>query len=100
MPSNRWTRQQDLAVLYLRAQKPRQSDPRIAKLAQAMNRTPSAIWMRKGNFDALDPSIPGLGLSNASRLTERVWAEYEQNPQRTLAQGQAAYRNLLSGDTR
>ena len=96
MPSHRWTREQELAVLYIRAQNPRPSDPRITQLAHAMNRTPAAIWMRKGNFDALDPLMPGLGLSNASRLTERVWREYQQNPQRTLAEGRAAYHNLLS----
>ena len=61
-----------------------------------MNRTPAAIWMRKGNFDALDPSVPGLGLGNASRLTESVWREYEQNPRQTLAQARAAYQTILS----
>ena len=28
-------------------------------IAKAMNRTEASIWMRKGNFDSLDPSKPG-----------------------------------------
>ena len=96
MPGNRWTREQDLAVLYLRKQGLRLSDPLIAELASAMNRTEASIWMRRRNFDSLDPSVLGVGLSHAAQLTTCVWAEYEQDPGRILAEGRDAFHSLLS----
>ena len=43
--------------------------PGVDALAGAMDPTAASIWMRKGNFDSLDPLVRGLGLSKASKLT-------------------------------
>ena len=96
MPYQRWTREEDLAVLYLRYVGIRQSDPEIAKLASVMGRTEASVWMRKGNFDSLDPSVPGVGLRSASRQTKSVWSEYQRDPERMLAEAREAYLRLLS----
>ena len=98
MPRNFWTREQDLAVLYLRHRGLGRSDPVVAELAGAMNRTEASIWMRKGNFDSLDPSVPGVGLSHPAQLTRRVWAEYQQDSGRILAEAREAFHSLLSED--
>ena len=59
-----------------------------------MNRTEASIWMRKGNFDSLDPSVPGAGLNNTAKLTVDIWAEYERKPERVSAEARRAYLNL------
>ena len=95
MTGRRWTREEDLAVLYVRHRGVKRFDHVVADLAEAMERTEASIWMRKGNFDSLDPSVPGVGLRSAAQLTKRVWAEYQENPQRVLAEARDAYRSLL-----
>lgn len=98
---NRWTREQDLAVLYVRwkyGRQLRQSHPDIGRLAGAMHRTEASIWMRKGNFDSLDPSVPG-GLQNAARQTRDIYREYERDPSRVLAEARKSYCDLLSTST-
>ena len=61
-----------------------------------MNRIAASVRMRKGNFDALDPSVPGVGLSRAAQLTRSVWSEYQCDPERMLAEAREAYLRLLS----
>ena len=71
----------DLAVLFLRVEHKnqlRRTHPDVERLAAAMGRTESSIWMRKGNFDYLDPEVPGVALSNVAKMTEQVWAEYDE----------------------
>lgn len=98
MPNQRWTRKQDLAVLYVKLRYQGQltrTHPAIGMLAKAMNRTEASIWMRKGNFDSLDPQVPGVGLSRAASLTVGIWAEYEREPERVLIEARRAYLNLV-----
>ena len=98
MPVQRWTRQQDLAVLFLRLENKGRltlSHPDVARLAEAMGRTVDSIWMRKGNFDSLDDSVLGSGLSNSAQLTKDIWAEYRQDPERIHAEARRAYSDIL-----
>ena len=62
----RWTREQDLAVLHLKLRRARQSAPDILRLAEAMGRTQGTIWLRKCNFDYLDPSVPAASATTVS----------------------------------
>ena len=97
MPHQKWTREQDLAVLYLKleyAGRLTPTHPCILQLARAMRRTEASIWMRKGNFDSLDPSVPGSGLNHPAKLTVSIWAEYEKNPDGVLAEARRAYLTL------
>ena len=90
----RWTREQDLAVLYVKLEHKGQltsTHPAIGMIAKAMNRTEASIWMRRGNFDSLDPSIPGAGLNHPAKLTKGIWAEYEEAPKRLFAEARRAY---------
>ena len=98
MPRQSWTREQDLAVLYIKiefAGQLTQTHPEVEKLAEAMNRKEASIWMRKGNFDSLDPSVLGVGLINTAKLTREIWAEYKKDPERVLAEARRAYLNLV-----
>ena len=98
MPHNYWTREQDLAVLYLRHKGLRRSDPVLTELANAMNRTDASIWMRRVNFDSLDPSVQGVGLNHPAKLTRRIWLEYQQELEQILAEARQAFLNLLTED--
>ena len=69
--------------------------PAVHALACAMDRTVDAVWMRKGNFDSLDPSVSGAGLSNAAKLTVDIWAEYERSPEQVLSEARRAYLALV-----
>ena len=65
MSRQRWTREPDLAVLYLKVEyhgQLNQGHPTVHALADAMGRPVASIWMWKGNFDSLDPSVLGVGL--------------------------------------
>ena len=95
MRGNRWTREENLAVLYMRHIGLSYSDPAIEELAGAMNRTVASVWMRRGNFDSLDTSVRGLGLSSVSELTGSIWAEYQQDPAGVLAEAREAFFSLL-----
>ena len=88
-----WTREQDLAVLYVKLEhkgRLTSTHPAIGMLAKAMNRTEASIWMRKGNFDSLDPHA-GIGLNHPAKLTKDIWAEYEEAPKRLFAEAHRAY---------
>ena len=93
----RWTRDQNLAVLYLKIEYQGQltpSHPAIGMLASAMNRTEASIEMRKANFDALDPLVPGTGLRKAAKLMVDIWTEYERDPESVLSEARRAYLEL------
>ena len=97
MQRENWTREQDLAVLFLRlsyGEDLKLSHPAIGELARAANRTEASIWMRKGNFDSLDSSATGKGLRNAAQLTRDIWAEFLQDPQRIREESRMAYLQL------
>ena len=86
-----------MAVLYIKLEYKGQltsTHPTIGMLAKAMSRTEASIWMRKGNFDSLDPSVRGAGLNHPAKLTVVIWAEYERDQERVFAEARRAYLNL------
>ena len=98
MSPQAWTREQDLAVLYLKVEYHGQLAPghtAVLALAGAMDRTVASIWMRKGNFDALDTAVLGAGLKSASKLTVDIWAEYQREPEQVLSEARRAYWDLV-----
>lgn len=85
-PNVDWTRQHLLPTLHLYTQMPfGQLDARNAKvkqLARWLGRSPGSVGMKLTNLSSLDPVIAarGLrGLSKASALDEKVWAEFHEN---------------------
>ena len=81
MPCNRWTREQALAVFYIRLEHKERltlTHPDVCMLAKAMNRSKNSIRALKCNFDFLDHSVLG-GWSNCANLTKRFIVEmYER----------------------
>ena len=97
MKHQRWTREQDLAVLHGKLSHHHGFDnhPDTVRLAANMGRSLYSLTMRKRNFDWLDPLV-GTGLSNAARLTHMIWDEYDADPDRLMAEARRAYLEILS----
>ena len=98
MPQRKWTREQDLAVLYVKLEHQLRLEPihpTSRTLAEAMNRPNASILMRIRNFDSLDRHMPGKGLNHPAKLTKEIWAEYERDPERILDEARRAYSNLV-----
>lgn len=91
-----WTREQQLAVLYLKFTCKDWEHPKIAALSKAINRKQGALKVIAGKFDFLDPEIDG-GIPNPAQLTRKIWTEYESDPERVLSEAFLAYIRLVSG---
>ena len=100
MKGRRWTRIEDLAVLFLRVEyhdelRSPQNHPLVHSLTDAIDRSVASVTMRIGNFNYLDPSIRGKGLTSTTTLTEQFWAEYVNDPKRILSEGRKAFFELV-----
>lgn len=98
-PRKRWTRVQELAVLYLKIRYRDQITAHhnldvVCALAEAMDRSIDSVFMRKANFDALDPAVSRMGLGQVSRLTESVWQEYQDDPDAIVLEAIRAYYEI------
>jgi len=79
----RWTEDETKSALDLYFRIPfgriHSKNPEIIALAKAINRTPSSAAMKLANFASLDPKITRTGrkgLSEATALDRKVWAEF------------------------
>ena len=56
--------------------------PEIIKFAELIDRTPSSIALKLGNFASFDPTLKERGIkgaSNASKLDKQIWDEFYNN---------------------
>lgn len=81
-----WTKEQSILAINLYSKIPfgqmhnRNAD--VIELAQLIDRSPSAVARKLGNFASFDPKLRerGVGgLPNTSKLDAEVWNEYMQN---------------------
>lgn len=78
-----WTKEQSVLALNLYSKIPfgqmHSRNAEVVELANIIDRTPSAVARKLGNFASLDPKLKkrGIkGLENASKLDQIVWDEY------------------------
>ncbi|MBE8725190.1 HNH endonuclease [Flavobacterium hungaricum] len=91
-PNHRlWTREELIVAfnLYLTIEfgKMHKQNSDVIKLGKLINRTPSSIAMRLGNFASVDPyhqqrGVKGLG--NAKRQVEPIWNDFFNNKEELL----------------
>ncbi len=87
MPTrNPWNRQQLLVALELYMRTPfnkiQSNNPEIRRVASAIDRTPSAVKLKLGNFASLDPKVLASGrkgLQHASSKDREIWEEMQGN---------------------
>lgn len=82
----KWTRAEEIIVLKLYCEIPfknsSKSHPKVMETASLINRSPSSVNMKIGNFGSFDENLKKrgiVGLSNASKLDEEIWNEFNNN---------------------
>lgn len=82
----KWTRDEEIIVLKLYCEIPfknsSKSHPKVIEVAKLINRSPSSVNMKIGNFGSFDSNLRKkgiVGLSNASKLDEEIWHEFNNN---------------------
>lgn len=93
MAQNLWTRAELLPVLEMYFRTPfgklHQRNPEIIKIAENLDRTPSAVAMKACNLASCDAQMKekGIqGLGNSSKQDHRLFDEFLANPQKLLAE--------------
>jgi putative restriction endonuclease len=86
MKNNNWTKEETIIAFNVYCKIPFKSssktNPIIIKYANIIDRTPSALNMKVGNFGRLDPDLQKqgiVGLTNGSKTEEEVWNEFHGN---------------------
>jgi putative restriction endonuclease len=81
-----WTREELILAINLYCKLPfgkmHRGNPDVISLSNLIDRSPSAIARKLGNFASLDPSLKARnigGLPNAGELTENIWEEFYNN---------------------
>ncbi len=82
----RWTRDQTIVAFNLYCKIPfnkvTSRHPEIQRIAKIIGRSVNSVKMKIGNFGSFDPELRRrgiVGLSNASKLDEVVWDEFNQS---------------------
>ena len=82
----KWTRDEEIIVLKLYCEIPfknsSKSHPKVIEVAKLINRSPSSVNMKIGNLGSFDSNLRKkgiVGLSNASKLDEEIWHEFNNN---------------------
>lgn len=99
---NNWTRDQTIIAfnLYCKIpfQKASSSNPDIIKIAQIIGRSPNSVKMKIGNFGSFDPELKKkgiVGLTNASKLDETIWNEFNNNWDELAFESEKLIANFL-----
>ena len=96
-----WTRQQLLVAFALYCRMPfgrlHARNPEIVRIANAIDRTPSALAMKLVNIASLDPEVTDTGrsgLKNASTNDRAMWDEMQDNWDRFAVESELAARDF------
>ena len=93
-----WTRDELLLAINLYCKTPfgriHIRNPDIIELAEILGRTPGSISRKLGNFVSIDPTIDRKGFTNVSKLDRQVWAEFYENWEAMLNEGESKMAEL------
>lgn len=85
MAIRKWTREEEIIVFNLYCKIPFKSSsknhPDVIEIAKLIDRTPSAVNMKIGNFGSFDENLKKqgiVGLSNASNLDKEIFFEFNE----------------------
>lgn len=73
-----------------------QGNSEVQELAKLINRTPSSVARRLGNFASFDPVLRArgiTGLTNSGKLAETVWNEFHENWDRSFEESEQLLAN-------
>lgn len=102
----KWTREEEIIVLKLYCEIPfknsSKSHPKVIEVAKLINRSPSSVNMKIGNFGSFDIALKqkGIkGLTNASKLDEEIWNEFNNKWDRLAYESEQIRENLIKTNT-
>lgn len=107
----RWSREQTIVAFNLYCKIPfnkvTSRHPEIQRIAKIIGRSTNSVKMKIGNFGSFDPELKKrgiVGLSNASKLDEDVWNEFNQNWEDLAFESEKILshfegKNILEGST-
>lgn len=83
MTRKNWTREETIIAFNVYCKIPfkssSKSNPIVVKYAKLIDRSPSALNMKVGNFGRLDPELKRqgiVGLAHGSKIEEEIWDEF------------------------
>ncbi len=83
-----WTRRDQVLVLELYSRTPfgkmHKTNPDVIALAAYLERSPSSIAMKLGNYASLDVNLDRKGLDGASKADREIWDEFFADPEKFL----------------
>lgn len=86
MKARNWTREEEIIVFNLYCNIPfknsSKNHPDVIRVAKLIDRTPSAVNMKIGNFGSFDDNLKKqgiVGLQNASKLDKEIFYEFNDN---------------------
>lgn len=83
-----WTRRDQVLVLELYARTPfgkmHRTNPDVIELATYLERSPSSVAMKLGNYASLDVNLDRKGLDGASKADREIWDEFFADPEKFL----------------
>mgnify|MGYP004683654029 CR=1 FL=1 len=101
----KWTRKEEIIVLKLYCEIPfknsSKSHPKVTEVAKLINRSPSSVNMKIGNFGSFDIALKqkGIkGLTNASKLDEEIWNEFNNKWDRLTYESEYIRENLIKAN--
>ena len=93
----RWTRQEDLAALHLKLKGVKRDAPEVQDLANRIERSADAVWVRVQHYRHLDRRDPSGGLSHVIEQQRRIWQKYEADPSKVMAEANIAFDLVYMG---
>lgn len=96
-----WIREESILAFNLYCKIPfgqiSQRNPTIIELSKRLDRTPSSLSMKMGNFARLDPTHQKRnvkGLSHGSKLDKDIWEEFNENWEKLAYQSELLLEKL------
>jgi len=97
-----WTKEQHILAFNLYCRIPfgkvHKGNPKVIELAKLINRSPSAVGMKLGNFARLDPALQKRGvsgLSHGANGEEEIWHEFAETPEELAYESEKLHAELL-----
>ena len=98
---NNWTREQTMMAFALYRILPSgkwdQHNLTIQKLADHIHRSPSAVVFKLGNLASLDENRMTKGLTNHSKLDQKIWDEYAERGDAPVFESAQLLASALNG---
>lgn len=98
---NNWSREEIIVALYVYCIIPfagrSQTNPIIIRYANLISRTPSALNMKIGNIERLDPELKKrniTGLTHGAKMEEYVWDEFSNDRERLVYEAEKIIEKL------